>query len=416
MIHTMMVLLMELNGLDASSVETYGIFAFVGCLIMMVGIVAVVYAAKGTMVIMRISLYILSLTTIKIGVRSVLSTHAFPYPKFLNTTHFLCSGLVAWAFLLLRSKCFDKPFQPISFSTFFYMVVPIASAFSLSACLNNEAIAVSGANFVEIGNTAGPLCTAFIAFFMDRPLPWAQYPPLFAVTIGLVICVTGDLQYSNIALILISLANLLRSMKAILQQFLVRRRGPVEGRVLEPTELLAWMSIPAVILAFSWSVTAEGMLPWERLQDEEGKWQRIMAILLTCVQASVLNVLSIWAVKDLGAVGAQLAGNLKGVVVLVGGVTVLGESVSVGQVIGYTIVLAAIVWFSHAEKADEKNTPQSAGPNEKTALLPRENEETAASNDKKFSRASSSSSLSVAIRGEPHISDRGDCKSLDSLA
>jgi len=352
-----------------------GSVSFAVCLVLAVLLVNFIYSKKGIMVVVRISLYILSLTTIKLAVRSVVSTYDFPYPKFLNTTHFACSGVLAWAYLLLRARTSETAFRPIPLQTFFTMVLPISAAFSVSTCFNNEAISVSSANFVEMAGTAGPLCTAFVALALDQPLHRSLLFPLLVVTVGLIVCVSGDVQYSNLAFFLVAFANVSRSVKAILQQVLVKgRRGPSAQdapTLLEPIELLAWMSIPACLAAFAWSCKAEGLAPYIRLGEgdaTECKW----AILLTCAQAAVLNTLSIWAVKDLGAVGAQLAANLKGVVALLGGVTMLGEHLERSQVAGYTLVLAGICWYSHAEHALDAQKGSSTGgrPNETTALLP----------------------------------------------
>lgn len=362
--------------------DTEQLAMFFGGLVLMVFIVAVIYAKKGSMVVLRISLYILSLSTIKIGVRNAVATHNFPFPKFLNASHFFCSGLSAWAILLGRSYYGGPACRPISVSAFFGMVVPISLAFSLSTCLNNEAIAISSANFVELAGTAGPLCTAFVAFAMDDPLPTMLYVPLLVVTVGLGICVSGDVKYTHAALWLVSGANLLRSVKSILQQILMNGKRRGGGHVqasevrLDPLELLAWMSIPAFTQAAAWSVISEGSRPVDRLQDGNDTLPLVASILLTCAQATVLNVFSIWAVKDLGALGAQLAGNLKGALALLGGVAVLGEPVAMSQIVGFVIVLFGIAWFSRAQHDIESRQPSAQEPEmhtkastERSALL-----------------------------------------------
>merc|ERR1719316_846768 len=112
--------------------------------------------------------------------------------------------------------------------------------------------------------------------------------PVMVVCAGVASCAAGELKISWMGLILTSLSSFTRGLRSTLQQNLLNpARTQAFNRditPLDPVELLAWMSIPSILVLFIWSVLTEGWAPWERFAHPG--WQPVAySVLVTCVNA-----------------------------------------------------------------------------------------------------------------------------------
>jgi len=89
----------------------------------------------------------------------------------------------------------------------------------------------------------------------------------------------------------------------------------------------------------------------------------MVALGVSCVNATILNVAQLFVTKDLGAVGSQLAAQTKMVLVVLGGMVLFQEAVTRTELFGFVLVLLGVFWFSRVEAQDAKD-------NEKKGLLP----------------------------------------------
>jgi drug/metabolite transporter (DMT)-like permease len=153
------------------------------------------------------------------------------------------------------------------------------------------------------------------------------------------------MQFSMLGCIFTLLATFLRAVKAVIQQILM---GQKDSKY-EPVELLAWISLPSVVLMLAWSAAMEGVEPYVMLANASAPL--VGSIGISCGIACILNVMATFVVKDLGAVGAQLTGQLKGVITVLGGMAVLNEAVYPQQAVGYAFVLLGVFWYTRTEAA-----------------------------------------------------------------
>merc|ERR1719387_1554661 len=100
----------------------------------------------------------------------------------------------------------------------------------------------------------------------------------------------------------------------------------------------------------TWSVLTEGAEPFVQMTSE-GWLSLVVAIGVTCVNACLLNVANLFVLKDLGPVATQLAGQLKGILVVLGGVAMLNEVVQPQQIAGYTFIIIGVFVYN---KIDQK--------------------------------------------------------------
>jgi len=355
------VFLQTLDSMDASEAPAALAIVYVISLVGVVSLVTGVFFNRGFVVIFRILAYLLSLATITIAVKNLYVAHDFNYPKFVTCAHFMCCGLLCFGIMAYKRIMEGTPIVIPSMHQQIYMILPISVSFAVSVAANNLALVHVNAAFAEMVAAASPLCTVLIIILMgkhfDMPLIW----PTLVVIAGVCVCAAGELKFTWVGLGFLFLSTFLRGVKTTLQYDIM-----TEGNRVGPIELLAWMSPPCFITIAIWGVLTEGMEPFERLTGEN--WMPLLgALLLTCVNAMILNVANNYVIKDIGAVGALITAQLKGILIILGACVMLNETITLQQIVGYAGIAGGVYWYNDlstkikAKKAEtEESTPLQA--------------------------------------------------------
>merc|ERR1719387_3194845 len=103
-----------------------------------------------------------------------------------------------------------------------------------------------------------------------------------------------------------------------------------------------------------WSLATEGVTPLVNIFA----WGPFMAVLYTCMGASILNIAALFVLRELGPVAQQIVGQLKGVLAIVGSVALFDEAVSMQQIAGYTILMAGIFWYNRTDSEIKEEKKQ----------------------------------------------------------
>merc|ERR1712194_261168 len=149
-------------------------------------------------------------------------------------------------------------------------------------------------------------------------------------------------------------------VKVALQQKLLTGRTRDKFDALS---LLFWIAVPCCITTLVFSYVSEGTMPYTilRTMDTGMLWKLKTAMLLSCLNALVLNIAQLHVTKDLGAVGSQLAGQMKMVLVVLGGVAFFNETLTWLEIIGFGMCLLGVYWFSAADSAVRERSSNSKG-------------------------------------------------------
>lgn len=288
-------------------------------------------------------------------VKNVYNVSAFHYPKWLTATHFISGFIVCSAVMLYRRLVDGKGIPVPTTRQFFSGILPIAISFSASIGASNMALVGSNAAFVEMVSASGPLCTVLASVAMGLPFKFHKVWPVILVTVGMCVCATGELKFSMLGFCLALFATLARAVKASLQQLLMSN---MDNQVkLDPIELLAWVCPPSILIMLTWSWLTEGSQPYWALAESDPSLRLHGSILLTCFNACVLNVSALFVMKDLGAVAMQLCGQLKGAIVVIGGVAIFGEHVTSVQTLGFALEMIGAFWYN---SLDQRRTPDDS--------------------------------------------------------
>merc|ERR1719335_515730 len=111
---------------------------------------------------------------------------------------------------------------------------------------------------------------------------------------------------------------------------------------MDPIEVAVWTSLTCLALMSVWSASTEGLAPFKEIAS----FPVFLAVLYTCVGASILNIAALFVLRELGPVAQQVVGQMKGILAILGAVATFGEQVSMQQIVGYAILLCGISLYN----------------------------------------------------------------------
>merc|ERR1719335_495904 len=135
---------------------------------------------------------------------------------------------------------------------------------------------------------------------------------------------------------------------------------------MDPIEVAVWTSLTCLALMSVWSASTEGLAPFKEIAS----FPVFLAVLYTCVGASILNIAALFVLRELGPVAQQVVGQLKGILSILGSVALFGETVTLQQIIGYTALVCGIMWYNQTDMAikTEKSQALAKEANETTKI------------------------------------------------
>mmetsp|Transcript_69285 Transcript_69285/g.122780 ORF Transcript_69285/g.122780 Transcript_69285/m.122780 type:complete len:404 (+) Transcript_69285:30-1241(+) len=310
----------------------------------------VLYRSKGWLVLVRIQLYLLALSTVTISVKNVYIHHDFAYAKALSAIHMICCFLFTWAALVMRRLVYGDSLLIPSRHQLSRLILPVSFLVSSSLVFNNMALAYSNVSMVEAIGATTPVYGAVLSLTVGRNLDKGLLLPLGLICGGVMLGVSSDLTFSLSGVALAILAAFVRACKSVMQFELMAPKEDLEEPVLDPMSVLAWMSLPSGILLLAWSGCSEGDEPFKSLISNING-PLVIAVGTSCVNACVLNLTALFVVKDLGVVASQVVGQLKTILVVLGSVALLGDQLRLLQVFGLSIAFLGISWYNARERA-----------------------------------------------------------------
>merc|ERR1719440_1676226 len=302
--------------------------------------------------------YLLSLTTMKGAVKMVEKNNTFSYPLFLTGIHFVCGAILSFAIILHNTSRSGEKITAPSMNIFLNRFGPIAFFFGVSVAMGNFALVYSSTAFCEIVGATGPLWCLALSFLMRQPIDLKLLGPCALVCIGCALTSNGDPKFSWIGFFFCAGANVPRSMKGIFQQMLLTS----DTTVYSPLDILGWTCVPSSAIMLCWSLLQEGTSPYMQWYSEGVSSSLTLAILISCVNACILNLAVLFVVKELGAVGQQIVAQSKSILVVLGGVCFLHEQFSRMECIGFVLVLTGVYLYNDLDtrlKAAKKAEQQA---------------------------------------------------------
>lgn len=318
-----------------------GELAYVVIIALTALLVAAIYADRGTVVVVATVCYVTALSSIPLGLKQLMSVQHFNFPAWLAAFHFIFTAMAGALIIKLQGKLV----LCIGYRAFFRDIVPIACLFSASIVIINWGMSYSSVHFFEMISAATPLATCVVASVFGRPVNSKLVLPLVIVATAFVICFTGEVHFSRKGFILLVLGSSFRAVRSVLYQMVLQPRdfGTDDVCPLQLVTLICATSFPMMVAL---SFLTEGIEPFLSLHMEH--WRMIR---FTTVTAFVLNVSGTYCIRELGAIGAQVAGELSDLTVAMGAMAMFGEKMTTSQTIAYLVMCCGITLYTKRDKA-----------------------------------------------------------------
>jgi len=318
---------------------------YVGVMVICCVAVASLYLNRGVVTVISVIGYLFCLSSMSVLIRNIYVNHNFGYPQFVTSCHGLLTTIVAYALLAHKEATTGQKITVPTMATLMKGLTPVAAAFALSLGAGNLALLYSNAHFYEMLSATSLLATAGMGVVMGRSVSPKLYPPLMLITLAVMIVCFGELTCTLVGIVFTVASIIFRALKAQVSSILMCKGEGGMTQTFEPLELTLWTAIQTFIMMLVWSLVAEGLAPWKAALDLGVIW----SVGLSAVAAAMLNISALFVMKELGPVGQQIIGNLKGILACVGAVACFGEAISAQQIVGYGLVIVGAYWYNKTD-------------------------------------------------------------------
>lgn len=301
-------------------------------------------------------------------------TCRFAFPALVTSLHFLTVwGITVLYWLRVGSPQQLSPASLGSVDRYVSFVLPIAFALPLSVVFSNQALVYMGAGLTGIIGTLAPLTTAVLQHLFGRRISMRGWAGIFIAGTGATVIGFGELKVNRQAsenlmrgIAFAMAAVLLRSCKAVMQDKLLAPNAYVCKRptssvlplanppcgplALHPMRMWALQGPPCLLISVVYMLSVE---------DLHSSWQcttpmAVGLMALSCVSASVLNILGMFTLKELGASSFQIIGKLNTIMTVAFSVTYFGEVLPLPVIYGTCLVLLGITILESATRSPQK--------------------------------------------------------------
>lgn len=342
------------KSMQAVVVPAYGL-----CLLTIGGILCLMYWHRGPFVAVSILLYVGALSTMSVMIRNIYLTYNFGYPQFVTSFHGLCTALTGLAILSYRSATTGQKITVPTPKTFVTGIGPVALFFALALGCSNLSLLHGNAHFYEVMSSMNIPMTFSLGLAMGRPTNLKLLPPLMLVTFAIAVTAFGEIKFSILGAVFVAAGVFFNAFKAQLQNLLLNPNSM--SQVFDPVELVFWTSCLTFLILLVWSLIAEGVAPWNNFWN----MGTVAAVLISCVNAAILNTSGLYVMKEVGPVAQQIIGQIKGVLACLGAVAAFGEVITMQQVVGYALIIIGAQWYNQtdwqarqdAKEAEAEKTP-----------------------------------------------------------
>jgi len=326
---------------------------FVGIAAVWTGI-GLIYWDRGLKTVVAIIGFVTSLALMSNSIRNCFVVQGFRYPQFVTASHQLVTGLAGFIILQFRQATTGQKITYPTVTTVVEGIMPVALCFACSLGCSNLALLYTNTHFYEMLTPCSALVTFGLGVFLGRVTNPKLLPPVLLVTASLPIVAFGELKFSMLGLFFVMAGVLSRAGKAQVQSLLMSPGAM--SQTFDPLELACWTTTSTFAVMIAWCAIAEGAAPWQAF------WHvNVMnAVLLSCMNAVVLNISAMFVMKELGPVASQIIGELKGVLACLGAVAAFGEVIALNQIIAYTIAIIGVHWYNHTDMHIRAETVEQA--------------------------------------------------------
>jgi len=286
------------------------------------------------------------LCVLYIGVSSLLirfnkflvEPHRFPFPATLSALHMACSLFFCSIFYLVRPSAFPGMVategKRLDLLRWF---VPIGFTFAVSLFASNQAYLYANVTFLQFMKEANAIISFLISCAVGlQVMNRVRLANILWIVTFSAICVEGEVHFVWLGFVVQGISQLAECSRVVLGECVLSgsslKLDPLTYNLFAAPSCLAFLAV-AHVFAWDQQIIPRAMQLWYLL-------------LPNATLAFVLNLLVATVIKETSAVGFILTGVVKDIVLVVVSSLVFGETVTGQQAVGFTLVLAGILFWS----------------------------------------------------------------------
>lgn len=211
-----------------------------------------------------LSWFVLNMTIANLN-KWIFHRYAFRYSALLTALHMVACFVLSAIALRLRA---GPPKLPLSMRAQ-RAVTKLSLVFVVSVCCGNAALQYIHVSFSQAIGATAPLWTVVLSVTLTRrSYPRLVWASLVLICIGMVLTITGEINFHLIGFALVLVATLTRALKSILQGMLL---SSVDER-LDSIELLYHMAPRSALALLGWVLLRERNAAFDESLLDAGLW------------------------------------------------------------------------------------------------------------------------------------------------
>eukprot|EP01028_Stygiella_incarcerata_P007705 TRINITY_DN32203_c0_g1_i1.p1 TRINITY_DN32203_c0_g1~~TRINITY_DN32203_c0_g1_i1.p1 ORF type:complete len:396 (+),score=69.02 TRINITY_DN32203_c0_g1_i1:72-1259(+) len=292
---------------------------------------------------LRVVFYVFCSISITLYNKFLFTTAGVRVPLSITAIHMLTNFVFSGMILrFMRGR--NLPSLGVGWLTYFRQVVPIGVLTALDFGLSNVSLMIVALSFYAFLKTSGPaFALGFAIAFRLETFSVPLFSTVLTIIVGAALCLYENPAFSTIGLVLLCLALSCGGCRGALMQVVLQER-------LDTITLLYHMAPICFATLVPFAVFLEGKAVLEILSSSHSIPTIIFLILLGSLLSILLNVSEMTLVSYLSNLTYSIVAVAKDISLLVAAVIVLGEEVTLLNVMGFIVCLAGVIAY-HMTKA-----------------------------------------------------------------
>ncbi|KAG0142198.1 hypothetical protein CROQUDRAFT_243341 [Cronartium quercuum f. sp. fusiforme G11] len=293
-----------------------------------------------------ISIWIVLSSSVIIYNKYILSDLNFAYPIWLTTWHLTFATIGTRVLARTTNLLNGLSLIQLSWDRWAKSILPIGALFSASLIFSNMAYLTLSVSFIQMLKAFTSVAVLGMSILMGLEKPNRRTMLIvLLISSGVAIASVGELQFAMSGFISQSLAIMFEASRLVTIQKLLH------GMKMDPLVSLYYFAPVCAVLNAILIPIHEGKAPFEQALNTLGP----VILLTNAGVAFCLNIAVVFLIGSASSLILTLSGVVKDLLLVGGSILILGSTVTMLQVFGYTIALAGLVAFkTKAEVLDEK--------------------------------------------------------------
>jgi len=264
-------------------------------------------------------------------------------PIFATITHSIAGFTTAFVLTFFPSVYVPK--EVVGWRQW-CQVIAMGFFFACTIGLNNSSLVYLPLSVQQTIRSCSPVALAIAAYFIEHKVySIQQIIALFFLVGGIVLTVASNDSANPIG-VLMAAGSVVSG--ALYYTFVSLNLGS-GGVNMNAIDILLYTSVPVALILTPVFIIADEYNTIAQFSEENGASFTVLLFAIGCVLAVAYNLMTFKFIKLLSAVYLSVVANFKLVLLIIVGVALLGEELTVLSAVGLTIATLAFAYYSYLE-------------------------------------------------------------------